>query len=373
MLQRRAVVPTVIGDRPHARQGSAVSTLQARSTAEAEVARFDFRRPSLLSREDVRGLELAHEVFTRRLASRWGGLVRALVQAEPLAVDQVPFDDYTRSMPTPNIVGTVAIPPLPGAALIEMNPQFVLLLVDRLLGGGGSFASAEDLQRRPSELEAVLVTDLLEHAVAALADSLTGLCDGAELLGVEYNPHHVQVAAPSDMVLILTYRFGLTQGLETEGLVSICYPTVTLKPILDQLSTSVAGARLNGTNAANQQVLLDRLERADVDLRVRLRDSVVPAADLTSLAVGDVLRLDHRVGQTVEGVVGDAVVLQGHPGRRGRRLALQVTDLVMPRRPLDLADPEPEASAEEPSGDLPAQAEPAPSESRARDRERSLA
>ncbi|MGM0817936.1 MAG: FliM/FliN family flagellar motor switch protein, partial [Actinomycetota bacterium] len=91
-----------------------------------------------------------------------------------------------------------------------------------------------------------------------------------------------------------------------------------------------------------------------------------------SLAVGDVLRLDHRVGQTVEGVVGDAVVLEGHPGRRGRRLALQVTDLVMPRRPLDLAEAEPKAGAE-PAGDLPAPAEPAPSASRASDRERSLA
>lgn len=301
---------------------------------ERDVAAFDFRRPSLLSREDVRGVENAHEVFTRRLATRWSSRLRALVQVDPVGVDQALYDDYLRSMPNPNVLGTVALPPLPGAAIVELNSQLALLLVDRMLGGaGGGLASSSDLTRRPTDLEDALVRDLVGQAGAALGEALGSVAEAAELRGIDYNPQQVQAVAPSDMVVILTYQVTATQGVDCEGLLSLCYPAATLRPVLEHFHESLQGTPLGDglDEATARQAVRDRLRDVSVDLAVTLRDSDIPAGDLARLRVGDVLRLDHPVGHPVVGRVGGAPVLGGHVGRRGRRMALQLADWWAPR------------------------------------------
>ena len=299
---------------------------------DAEVATLDFRRPNLISREDTRALEVAHELFTRRLSTLWGQQARAVLQPELLAIDQLRYDDYLRSMPTPNVLLTVSLPPLPGQAIVELNGQLALGFVDRLLGGTGVRSAQDEAPRRPTELESVLVRDLLGQAADALAEALRPLVDDAAPVALDYSAQHVQIAGPSDMVIVLTYRLGVTQGLEDQGLLSVCYPAITLRPVLEHLAQSAqGGARDDALDQPTARAAVhDRLQGVGVDFAVCLTDSVVAACDLDGLAVGDVLRLDHRVGQPVVGRVGQADVLRGHLGRRGRRLALQVTGWTVP-------------------------------------------
>ena len=286
----------------------------------------DFRRPSKFGRDHVRSLEVAHEVFARRFASALGGALRALVQMEPVSIDQVSYDDYTRSMPNPNLVGVVTFPSLPGGVVFDINVQLALQLVDRMLGGPGE---ANGL-RRPTEIEKHLLHDLAEHANSAIGETLEPLLhEQPSLATVEYNPQLVQIAAPSDMVLLLSYRLTISHaGGQSEGLVTLCYPSSTLSPVLDRLEVQTAGSgSADDSEVSNPEIralLTDHLRDADCAVAVRLAESSVAAADLAALQVGDVLRLDHRVGQPVRGCVEGADVLLGHLGRRGRRLAFQV-------------------------------------------------
>ena len=286
----------------------------------------DFRRPSKFGRDHVRSLEVAHEVFARRFASALGGALRALVQMEPVSIDQVSYDDYTRSMPNPNLVGVCAFPSLPGGVVFDMNVQLALQLVDRMLGGPGE---ANGL-RRPTEIEKHLLRDLAEHANTAIGETLEPLLrEQPYLTAVEYNPQLVQIAAPSDMVLLLSYRLTVSHaGGQSEGLVTLCYPSSTLAPVLDRLEVQTAG---NGRDDDSENVnpefralLTDHLRDVDCVVSVRLADSPVPAGDVAALQVGDVLRLDHRIGQPMRACVADTDVMLGHLGRRGRRFAFQV-------------------------------------------------
>lgn len=291
----------------------------------SEPTRFDFRRPSKFGREAVRRLEVAHEVFSRRIASGWGSALRAPVQFEPLGVDQVSYDDYIRSMPTPSVLATVGLAPLPGAVVLELNAQLGLVLVDRLLGGGVPTGAARATEvRRPTQLETVLLHDLLEHPVRALEEALGTIVDTtAELHALEYNPQLVQVAAPSDMVLLLSYRVTISQGSQAEGLLTVCYPSPTIMPVLDQLTTQ---SWMDGPDhdPANNDSVGARLDDVTLVLRAGLRETAVPARDLVALQVGDVLRLDHAASETVHCRVEGITVLEGHLCRRGRRLAVQV-------------------------------------------------
>lgn len=297
----------------------------------AGVERFDWRRPSKFGRDHVRALSNAHDVFTRRMSTTLGSVLRTLVQVEALGVDQMTYDDYVRSLPNPNVSALVPMPPLAGGVLMEMNAGLALQLVDRMLGGRGLPVEL----RRPTDLELPLIRDLIMVGVRSLGEALEPVLNVSPELGLlETNPHMVQVTSPGDMVLLLSYRVTIAQGELTEGLLTLCYPSSTLGPVLERLA--LAGGTAGELTAGDQTAadVSDRiaayLDDVDVHMSVRLTDSSVKARDLLSLGVGDVLRLDHRVGQPALVKVGDTCVLTGHVGRRGRRLGLQVLEVVPP-------------------------------------------
>ncbi len=283
---------------------------------------YDFRRPDRFGREQIRHLDALHEVFARRFSSGLGGQLRALVSLEPVALDQLGFDDYLRSMPNPTVVGVVNVPPLAGAVTLELDVQLALVLVDRLLGGRPGPGGAGD-PRRPTELETFLLRDLLTTAVAALAEALEGVGDlRPALAGLEYNPQFLQLAAPSETVLLVTYRLTVAGDGTCEGLLTLCYPASVAGPLLEQVSEALP-AEAPAQDPATEP-LRELLEDIEVGLTVRLRDCPVPARDVAALRVGDVLRLDHRVDEPALVAVGDMPVLTAHLGRRGRRLAVAV-------------------------------------------------
>lgn len=287
---------------------------------------FDFRRPSKLGREVSRGLELAHETFARRVGTGWGSELRAYVQIDPAGAAQLPYDDVIRSMPSPHLLVTARVPPLAGSIVVEMDLQLGMLLVDRLLGG----VDDESLGglRRPSEVEVELLGHLGQHAVHAVGELLAPLgCEDVRMAGVDTNPQLVQVAAPSDPALLVSFTVTVSGPLEANGTMSIIYPGQLQNQLLDHLAAT------RGSDAADRHVdaqvandLLSNLGAAEVDVAVRLADSPVPAGLLHGLAVGDVLRLKHRVGRPAQAVIGETPFMDVHLGRLGPRRAAQVAE-----------------------------------------------
>lgn len=285
---------------------------------------YDFRRPTTFAREHVRSLAVAHEVFVRRFASGLNSALRTVVQLEPLSVEQMSYDDYIRSMPNPTLLTTISLAPLPAAAVLEMNVQLALVLVDRMLGGQGVPVPP----RRPTEVETHLLHELVANGLGAFAETLKPLADVTPAIGdVDYNPQLVQVVAPSEVVLLLTYRVAIAQGTRSEGLLTICYPYSTLGPALANLSSNLWLDRsLPAGPEATVEPLREDLPSVPVRLSVQVDPVSVPAREVAALQPGDVLRLDHPVGHLLRGTVGGAEVVAGHLGRRGRRLAFQVVE-----------------------------------------------
>ena len=290
------------------------------------VRSYDFRRPDSILREQVKRIEVAHEVFARRLATQIGSLVRAPVQVEPFATDQVSFDEYVRSMPNPTLCGVANFPPLPGTMVAELDAPLSMVLIDRLLGGQSATLPAP-LERQPTELESALVASVLRTVFASAAEGLSSvLTVRTEPLGMETNPQFVQIAPPSEMVLLLSFRVSLGGGADPPGgPITLCYPTSMLAPLLERLSRQLsAHQESDGVDPSTKRTLGHRLPDVSVEVALRLRPSAVSMRDLVSLRPGDVLTLDHRAMEPVRGHIGETEVLLARLGRRGRRLAMSV-------------------------------------------------
>lgn len=296
---------------------------------EPSFTRFDFRRTTPFNRDAVAALEAAHEVFARRTASGWGNTLRTLAQLEAVGVDQISYDEYVRSLPNPSVLVLVRTPRLAGPVIVELSVQFALLLVDRLLGGRpGVTRAALPPTRRPTELETRLLTSLLSPVVAALDETLAPVGgEELEVAAIEYNPNLLQVAAPPDPMLLLSFRAVLSQGINAEGLVTVAYPEATAASVLEAFGRRPGAGDEDGEEGPGLvalRAMSDRVQDASVVLEVCLTDSPISARDVSSLEVGDVLRLDHAIDEPVGGRVAGREVIAAHVGRRGRRLAIQV-------------------------------------------------
>ncbi len=280
----------------------------------------------------LRVLELGHETFARRLGSGWGAELRAMLQVEQLGMDQSIYDDHVRSMPNPNVAILVSLAPLPGTVVVDCNVQLALQMVDRLLGASSTGSVAPP--RRPSEVEADLIAHLARQVVTALGETIAPLVDvelDPQLVGLEFNPQLVQVAAPSDPALLLSYRLGISSGMQASGFLTVAYPGPVLTPLLEMLAARRAADEGTAVDARAREAVEASLADVPVAMALRLNATPVPAADLAALEVGDVLRLDHRVDAPARGVVGGEDVLLAHLGRRGARVAVQVREwLVTP-------------------------------------------
>ncbi|MBS3942375.1 MAG: FliM/FliN family flagellar motor switch protein [Actinobacteria bacterium] len=285
------------------------------------VTPVDFRRPSRINRDAVVVFEAAHDGFVRRLTSAWSNATQSVIDIEHLASEQLSVDDYVRTLPSPTALASVHVGPLDANALIDLDLSLALLLVERLLGGVGDPVDTA-VPRRPTDLETgIIASGLLVPAVAAIDEALDKI-EGppSELLGIETTPQPMQLSAPGELLLLLTYRVEIRGELPAQGLISIGYPVAPLLAHLDQLT----GGAVDEDDPTQGQAARGALLDAAFDLRVHLGSSTMPASALAGLQPGDILSLDHPLGRPARLVCDGRELGTAHLGKRGRRAAVQV-------------------------------------------------
>lgn len=289
----------------------------------------DLRRPTKLSREQLRSLDLFHDTFSRKLSTGIGRLARSTSAIENIRTTQLSWDEYMRTLPVVSTLITASAAPLPGDMLIEMDTSLSLALSSRLLGGSGRV----EAPRRPGELEIPAVRRIGAVAVEALGDALSQFVDvEANLEAIDLSPQLVGLAAPSQMVLVLGYSLNIP-GCGIAGDLSVVLSLTTLTPILEQIMSHTAeraGADVDPF------IMRSVAERVPLVLEATLARTVMSAGTVAALTPGDVVVLDHRVGQPATFAIGTLPVMRGHLGRRGSRLAISISE-----HPFDAPAPAP--------------------------------
>jgi flagellar motor switch protein FliM len=291
----------------------------------ANVVSFDFRRQSKFSRDHVRALQIVHETLARQLSTVLATTLRASASCTFEKVEQLSYDEYVRSVPNPSYLVILALNPLPGAAILQLPLPIVFAAIDRLLGGT---RDDSDSPVRPlTEIESNLMRSLVDRALRELEYAYETLVHvEVEVVQQEFNPQFAQIAAPSDMVVLMSLdtRIGDKHGTST-----ICIPYATMQPVLDGLASQSLFLDHRGHDPVVwRQQLANALEGVDVELCVRFDSVALTSAEIVDMQVGDIVPLNHPVDQPVTITVDDVRCYRGVTGRQGKRLACVVVDAV---------------------------------------------
>ncbi len=303
---------------------AAVAEAPEPPTKRYHVARYDFKRPERVSKEQFRGFQTLSELFARDLSTALGGSLRAIARVSVVSVDQISYDEYVLSIANPTSYNIIQLPPLDGNLILEFNPSLIFPIIDRLLGGHGiAIPKAREL----TEIEQKLVAKIVELVLSTLVRAWRHLEDFSwKLVAQENDPQIVQIVTGSEIVLAI--KFELNVG-EISGTMSLCLPVVVIEPILDKVGAEYTfyGARSEHRDPQTAGVVEEIIHRAKTSLEAYLAGSVITVRDLLRLQVGDIVRLDNSVNdeESVTISVSGKPKFKAKQGRIGNKQAIQIT------------------------------------------------
>ncbi|MGY1615840.1 flagellar motor switch protein FliM [Geodermatophilus sp. SYSU D00691] len=280
---------------------------------------YDFRRPTKLSREHVRVLQIAQEAFARQATTHLTSMLRAGARLELDGIEQFSYDDYVATLPEPVFIATFTIEPLAGKGMLAYPLDMAMATVDHMLGGSGT---AEQPNRPMTGMESAIHGHLLDRLLHEFAASFAPVTTvHPEVDSIEYNPQLAQAAAGSDTVMVASFTMAIGQR---EGKATLVLPFSSFAHALNnaaspQLSESALRKRKRAAEA-----LAARLNLVPVDVSVRFAPLTVSSEDLLSLAVGDVLLLRHPRDSPLEVTTNDAVFAYAIASNHRRRLSAAI-------------------------------------------------
>lgn len=288
---------------------------------------YDFRRPDRFSKDHIRTLEMVHDSFARFFQASLSTYLRTTVEAKVTQVQQVTYDEFIQILPNPTCINMFTMEPLKGNAVLELNSELIFTMIDRVLGGPGV------VPRKIRELTAI-ENPVAERIVVRALDNLREAWQKVapivpKLENLESNPHFVQIAAPSEIVALITMEMKVR---EQAGTMHLCLPYVLLEPIVPRLLARewISSGRKGGPTSDSTINLKRGLGDTMLQLTVILGRAKLSVHEVLGLKQGDIVRLDRSIHEDLTLEVEGREKFLGKPGVISRKKGLKISQVITP-------------------------------------------
>ena len=285
---------------------------------------YNFRRPDKFSKDNLKALRDIHREFSKAISLILSGYLRMRVEIEIVSVDQLTYEEFVRSMPSPTSVGVFEFEPLSGQILLGISFEVVSCIVNRMLGGVGTI----DAQSRElTDIEKALAKKIINIIIKSLEDSWNAIIPvTGKFISLDDNYQSIQVATAGEIVALLTFEVQIS-GKHC-GLFSICFPYPVLETVLGHLSTQHI-FQTKGLVASNDERLkmISKINTSNVDVRVQFGQCNITLDDFLQLSEGDIIKLDNKVSDDLIVKVNGEKKFFARPGTLKDKICVKITDV----------------------------------------------
>jgi len=286
------------------------------------VVTYDFRHPNRVSKDQIRTLENIHDNFCGHLGSAMSGIFRAVVDIELMSVDQITYSEFIMSLVSPSCTFTFSLAPMEGLCILDFSPALTFAFVERMFGGTGKPIEAE---RELTGIERAVMNRLTTRVFLEMRKAWARILTvQVEPVGFETNPQFIQIVPPGETVIVITFQIKI---LESSGILTICYPYVTLESIVAKLSAqSWIDASKTKVSEADVRLNSQNLSFVRANLATVLGNVEITIREFLKIKLGDVVRLEKKVHDPVMVLVEGKPKFLGRPGLVGKKRGVQVTE-----------------------------------------------
>ncbi|MBR2214263.1 MAG: flagellar motor switch protein FliM [Selenomonadaceae bacterium] len=293
--------------------------------AQKKVKPYDFKRPDKFSKDQIRTLYMMHENFARILNTYLSTHLRTMVKVEVASVEQLTYQEFVQSLANPSVISIMAVPPLKGNIIMEVNTEIAFAFIERVFGGEGKSGMKP---RVLTEIELAVMKRFVDTAASHLKESWSNVAEFYPTLeATESNPQFAQIVPPGDMVVIITVQMKVG---DVEGMMNICIPYLVLEPVMPKLTTTfwVASSIAKEDNPQQVEALRKKIERTRVPFVVEIGTVDITIREFLTLGFGDVLQIDTKTDAELRCLVGSRHKFYCRPGTSGKKMAVQITRVI---------------------------------------------
>lgn len=289
-----------------------------------KIRSYDFKRAVRFSKDHIRSLTRIHENFARYLTTYFSAQLRTFVQINVVQVEQLPYDEFIRSIPKMTILNIFEAEPLEGRMVMEVHPNVAYAMLDRLLGGVGVSPSKINAL---TEIETIVMERIFSKAFDSLQEAWKTVVDlQPRLEALETNPQFMQIVSPNETIALISLS---TKIGDTTGMINLCIPHVVIEPIMPRLSVHSWFVSQKKCRAPEEvEALQFRLNQAKLPFVAELGSSHITVHEFLNLSVGDVITLQKPVNEPLKIRIGDKYKYTGSPGTVRGKMAVQINEPV---------------------------------------------
>ncbi|MBP5176345.1 MAG: flagellar motor switch protein FliM [Treponema sp.] len=287
---------------------------------------YDFRRPDKFSKEQIRTVSNMHETFARLTTTSLSAQLRTLVHVHVASVDQLTYEEFIRSIPTPTTLAVINMDPLKGNAVLEIAPEITFIMIDRLFGGSGD--TGGKVNRDLTDIEQSVMEGIIVRILANMREAWTQVIDlRPRLQQIETNPQFAQIVPPTEMVILVTLEIKIG---EEAGMMNICIPYITIEPIISKLSSQFWFSSVRRSSTTQYLgTLKEKLSDVEMELIAEVGSMNVPIRDVLNLHIGDVIRFNTtKITDPLILSVGSQKKFYCQPGVVGKKRAVQIIEKI---------------------------------------------
>jgi flagellar motor switch protein FliM len=288
-----------------------------------DVSIYDFKRPERVSSDQIRSMEMLHEVLARKLSASLAAYLRTIIEVKLASVEQLTFQEFIMSLPNPTCFNLMNCDPLDGQMVLEINPSIVFPIIDKLLGGGSSEVHLPE--REMSQIEHRLIARITEMVLELLHEIWVPIMDiDFAISATESNPQLMQIVPPNEVVILVCFELRMN---ESSGMLNLCIPFPVIEPIMGNFSTinTWFSYRKAGTEEESFQNMQEGIDMAPLDVVGYIAETTIKLNQFLKLKPGDLLMTRKQADDPLLLTINGKPKFLGKPGQIKRKKAFLIT------------------------------------------------
>src|SRR5690625_722586 len=268
---------------------------------EKKVRVYDYKRALRFSKDQIRSISRINENYARLLTTYFSAKLRTYVHISVASVDQIPYEEFIRSIPAMTILNIYRVPPLEGRIVMEVNPNIAYSMMDRILGGKGNGDKQVD---NLTEIETILMSQLFEKSVVNLTEAWSSLVDIDPILEeFEVNPQFLQMVSPNETVVVVSLNTTIGNA---SGMINICIPHIVLEPIIPKLSVHYwMQTNKKERDPETYEKISKNIQQVSVEAKTVLGNAKITMKQLMQLKKGDIIALDQPIDEPLRLIINN--------------------------------------------------------------------
>lgn len=294
-----------------------------------KVKDYDFRRPKLFTREQLKHLFGIYENYARLVSSHITGVLQTYSLVEIIEVEEQQYYEFNNALPDSVLMGLIDFDIKDSddeedLVIMDISKEIGFCSFDRLLGGEGKPVKED---REYTEIEIGVLEYFFRGMINLMKNVWFDYLEiSPRLMKIETNSRILQGISADENVVIIVMNIKVNESM---GKINICIPATTLDMLFKKKVSQTKKNIKRGDHQAEEKRrlnIINEIRKTELEIKGVLGDTEVLSQDIFELEVGDIIKLNKPVNSSVDIVVNDEVWFRGEMGYYKNKRAIAIKE-----------------------------------------------